>query len=396
MDSDPGLDVLSAPYLIIALIYSIVMACIFAFTLGDSNQINKLYSKSNSSGMYMILSINVVGCLVLMSAFYVIGVVYFSRWALVLFWGISSLLIMMKKGVVQNYLSKEEAKSQLGSNVLVIGDGDLAKEYINSAFGFPFLGRNIVGYVKIHEDEELGESFNRHEWSDKDDVTEKLACFGNISDLKNILKETAADEIVLALENVPGYKAEHVMHTVQEYRKQKPVNLSMLTPYGNLIPTDSTFYEFGETKAIDLDGNRRKGRSAFALGAILSAALLMIMMILNLFRIGEFQRFRAYESYKCVIFAVFGIFLFSMMMSSFAGKRWANTKRAVITAVCCLVFAIVYEVIYTGGLNAMAEVGAELWDFLADDIRAVGISVVICWCVSGVIKMIEKDYPVTM
>lgn len=395
MDSFPGLPVLTIPYLLIVAVYGGLMAFIFSYSQSGRQGWNAdktgLYEKITEGSFYKLLSINVVGCLVLMSFFYIVGILYFSRWALILFWGISSILIMVKKMLVMNWASKEKVKEQCGINTLVIGDGRLAEEYISSAYSLSSLGRNIVGYVSVHKDVKLEERFSEYIWDNKENFekSHELTCLGKISDIRTLLANLDIDEVVLALEDVEGYIAEKISNAL----KGANVRVGMVTPYSDLIPSESTVYGFGDTKIIETrKKDNEKDTNAYQMGILLSVSVLLIMLVLNRFSfsfgLGDFPQLDAYESYKCIVFAVLGVFVFSFLTSYLKDGEWVNTKRAIISFAICIAFAAIYEPIYTNGAGYIES-------FMID-LKAVTISTVICWCVSGLIRQVSKDFPMTM
>lgn len=395
MDSFPGLPVLTMPYLLIVAVYGVIMAFIFSNTQSGRQGWNAdktgLYEKTTEGSFYKLLSINVVGCLVLMSFFYIVGILYFSRWALILFWGVSSILIMVKKMLVMNWAAKEKVKEQCGINTLVIGDGRLAEEYISSAYSFPSLGRNIVGYVSIHKGVKLEERFSEYTWGNEENLerSHKLTCLGRISDIRALLGNLDIDEVVLALEDVEG----HIVEKVSKALEGANIRVGMVTPYSGLIPSEATVYGFGDTKIIETrEKDFESNRKSYQMGILFSVSILLIMLVLNRFSfsfgLGDFPQLDAYESYKCIVFAVMGVFLFSYLTSYFKDARWANTKRVVISFAICIFFAAIYEPIYTNGVLYIESVMM--------DVRAVTISAVICWCVSGLIRQVSKDFPMSM
>ncbi len=377
MDSDPGLPILSTPYLLVAAVYSIIMASIFSYVQsGKENRVGKdmrLYSKLNGGTGYKILAVNVIGCLFLMSFFYVVGVVYFSRWALVLFWGISSAGIIVKEGIVQSILSKESVKERYGIRTIVVGDGELAREYLRSADSYPSLGRTIIGFVETGKKRKNAETMENG-----------ITCLGNLTDLEEILERNKADEVILALEDIRNEEAERIVRTAAA----KGVELGLIPLYGNLIPARAPVYEFGDTKVIGLNRKSdRRSQDVLWLGLVMSAALLVVMLILNLFGIGELQRLAVYEDYKCIVFGIAGVFLYSYLMSYFKGKSWANTKRAVAAFISGTFFSLIYEMAYTSGFHYIEHAAA--------DVKLIFISILICWCVTGLIRWIEKDFPMS-
>ena len=66
LESLPGINALSAPYLMIALVYSILIACTF-----DHEEFPRwLTTRRNMNSVFQILTKNAVGCLLLLSIFY--------------------------------------------------------------------------------------------------------------------------------------------------------------------------------------------------------------------------------------------------------------------------------------------------------------------------------------
>lgn len=90
MESQPGLNTLSAPYLLIALSYSFIVASVLSFVRSQKETDKRNYEQ------YGLFSINAIGCLFLLAFLYTIGELYFSRWALVLFWLVSSAMLVIK------------------------------------------------------------------------------------------------------------------------------------------------------------------------------------------------------------------------------------------------------------------------------------------------------------
>ncbi|MCC8107288.1 MAG: hypothetical protein LIO99_15025 [Clostridiales bacterium] len=400
MDSEPGLPILSTPYLLVAAVYSVIMASVFSYVQsGKENWIDKdmrLYSKLNGGSGHKILAVNMIGCLFLMSFFFVVGVVHFSRWALVLLWGISSMGIIIKEGIVQICLSRENVRVQHGVRTLVVGDGELAKEYLRSACGYPLLGRYVVGVVGTHEAGagKAGVNVQRDAWEDlsgrfgagKDDMLQDAPRYlGSLKELGTILDSSEVDEVILAMEDLKREEAERIARNVTA----RGMELGMVPPYSNLIPAKAPVHEFGDTRVISLGrGGDRRSQDTLWLGLVLAAALLMILLVINLFGIGELRSFAVYEDYKCIIFGIAGVFLYSYLMYYFKGRPWANTKRAVTACAFCVAASLIYEMLYTSGVRYVEQILA--------DMKLIFISVAICWCVTGLIRRIEKDFPISI
>lgn len=211
MDSEPGINALSMPYLLIALIYSLIMANVIQIINGTG----KYFYRNDYFENVKLMSAQAIGCLVLLSFFYIANVIYFSRWALVLFWLFSCMFSIIRNGVVRSYLHKKRKAGQNKNHVLVIGDGKYAEEYMNAVFEYPEYGFNIFGY--------LGEKRNAppiclNKWNSNDlkEQTTEIPCRGEYYDLKTILKTNDINEVVFALDEKVHVDLEHLFNDAKK------------------------------------------------------------------------------------------------------------------------------------------------------------------------------------
>ena len=87
----------------------------------------------------------------------------FSRTALVLFWIISSALVIIKHGVLRFILHFYRKKGYNLKHVAVVGNGKTAKRYYKDVKDHPEFGYKIAGYFSAKEREELGVCLGRYE-----------------------------------------------------------------------------------------------------------------------------------------------------------------------------------------------------------------------------------------
>lgn len=154
MDSDPGINALSLPYMITAVIYSFVMASVIH--LLDKTEKKYRYRTDYKSGINTII-MQLIGCLALLSFFYVANAIYFSRVALVVFWLVSSVLLIIKDAFIRKKVWDTQKNGNQKINVLVVGTGKAAKEFMRSVVCFPNYGYHLSGYLaeKITNEEEF-------------------------------------------------------------------------------------------------------------------------------------------------------------------------------------------------------------------------------------------------
>ncbi|EMF0354338.1 hypothetical protein JFI80_03460 [Enterococcus faecium] len=114
---------------------------------------------------------------------YIANVKYFSKWALLLFWIISCVLLLVKNAVFQFLLKKIGSKSH--TRVLVVEDGNLAKEYGLAMLSDPDADANIIGYVKDRKKEDI--LLEEPGFANYGDGLAKLKYFGRISDVQDVI-----------------------------------------------------------------------------------------------------------------------------------------------------------------------------------------------------------------
>lgn len=373
--SQPGLNTLSAPYLLLAAVYGIVMASVFSVTQSSG----KKDPISSDSDFFKIFSVNAIGCLVLVSFFYIVNVIYFSRWALVLFWVISSAVVIVKKELLRLWLRKWWAKGNHRVRVLIVGDGELAREYISSVtYLAPCSMLEPVGY--------LGEKKGTSVLAGAGESASEVRRLGRYKDLEKLLDSQNVDEVVFALENEDSKYMRNMLKTV----RQKNIMASMIPCFHKYIPSDPVIQEVGDMKLIDLNGNSRENAGkTYTLGLILSVSILLLMMLIRRFGIGELDNFKGYESYKCIFFAIMSFFLLLKTAPHFRGKSFACTKAVLLTGAVCTAAILIYETLYSIGGSAGAAV--------VSDLRMTFLALLGCWGILGGINFLRKnDIPFIM
>lgn len=364
--SEPGINALSTPYLMIAFMYSILIS----FTFDFEEHPRWLASGSSANSLYHIISKNALGCLLLLSAFYVSGIVYFSRWALFLFWIISSAGLIVRKDIGYGRTARKRGKGLDAENVLIIGDGELAERYIKSVTQNPQFGINIVGYMGKSERlrTDVESLFYPEEY-----IEPIIVWLGEYS-LEKIEKINGLDEIVLTEQGLTDEQAKEILRIAQ--RKGIKVNLSLR--HSPLILNETKIRDIGEAKLVGLN-EQMEEKNYDTTGIVITIAVLLLIMIMKKFNMGALDTLRGFESYRSVLFGALGFFLFLKL--SFAGKRKALFRRAGTAWMVSSLLDIVYEIIYS----------ADVVKSIGTDILITTIVMTACLIISGIGEMLGQN-----
>lgn len=333
--SEPGIDALSVPYLLVALMYSLLLSCTF-----EKDEFPRWLT--HSAGMdntFKTLSQNAIGCLVLLAVFYVVGIVNFSRWALFLFWLLSSLALVIKREVIYSRISRKRCRGEDIKRILLVGDGKRAKEYIASIKENPQFGIQIAGY--IGDSDEL--KTNVDVLFEADNYPEPIIKWLgklNVDSLPDILEKNNIDRIVIAEDNMDDERDLEIFKAAQK----KGIRTLITVNSSSLINPSSGIHDIGIAKEIELNEDVHN-RVYYPSGIVITIALLLLMLITQKFEMKAIDTLKGFENYKCVIIALFGFFLYLSGGNMVMETRKA-LKRTVLCWLACLVLIIVYELIY--------------------------------------------------
>lgn len=177
-----------------------------------------------------ILMVNGVGTLALMAMFYLRRMVDFSRLTLILFWMISSAVIIAKRISVRAVLSYYRSHGYNLKHVIVIGCGHLADQYVQDIRKKPYLGYSIIGYIGDTNQSALGRRL------------------GSYAQMEQIMERNMPDEVVIALDPQDIY----LMPDIMAAADKEGVRLSLIPFFNDYIPKDPMITAIGHTKLIDM------------------------------------------------------------------------------------------------------------------------------------------------
>ena len=212
----------------------VVIAAAYSFLVAGGYAVCRVYEtdryREAGSRMASVLGVNTVGTLVLMALLYVFRAEHVSRLALLMFFLISSALVIGKH-LVQDALTRTlRARGYNLKHVVVVGNGALARQYIEEVRSKPELGISVDGYVSAVEKPDLGKPMGAYE------------------DLEKILQDKEFDTLVVALE---PHEIAHMKQVLMAAEKEG-IRLEMIPFYNELYPAHPVIESIGKTKLVDL------------------------------------------------------------------------------------------------------------------------------------------------
>lgn len=223
---NPAALLLSSGTIYAAIIYAVVMVVIYyAFKLYGSFRFTSFLTETIA-----LLKANLLGVLLIGMFLYLTRMVDFSRGVLVLFYIFSTGSVILKRLVLRRFLRHCRAKGYNLKHVLIVGNGRLAQEYVDSLHRNPQYGFNVMGYVAATEREGLG----KH-----------LGCY---EDLPQLLNGPTIDEVIIALE---PHETQFTNMVISSCEKQG-TKIRIIPFYNDFIPTRPTIDVIGSVKLINI------------------------------------------------------------------------------------------------------------------------------------------------
>lgn len=226
LDGHRGLNILAAPYLLIAAGTSLVIVVVY--------RILRMYGsyrfKSEGDEILLILFVNGITSLALMATMYLTRTMEFPRLVVFLFWLFSSLLVITKRAAGRAILRHYRALGYNQKHAVIVGNGHLAQQYLKDIRAKPQLGITVDGYISGVPRPELG------------------TCLGCYEDLEKILEQRDLDELVVALEP----HEVRFMRSVLDAADKEGVHVTLIPFYNDYIPSHPSIDVVGQTKLINL------------------------------------------------------------------------------------------------------------------------------------------------
>ena len=199
--------------------------------------------KSIFSEATQIIKVNIVAFVVLVAILFILNQPDFSRIMLFLLAVVASVIGIMERFVIRNFLKKIRINNKNLKHILIVGDNDLAYTFARRIRNNPYLGFDISGF--LGRSEHVGMEIEGSE------------IIGSFADLDMILDNNSFDRVVLAIplkyyyklnelvescERV-GIKAEVIPDYIRYFPAQPSVDMIEDIPIINIryVPLDDPF-----------------------------------------------------------------------------------------------------------------------------------------------------------
>lgn len=224
--ANPAVLLLRSSTIVAALGYSVVMVMLFySFRLYGSFRFSRI-----SREIAALMQANALGMLLITLVLYLFRLMDFSRGVLVVFYLVSTILLVAKRVVLRTVLRHFRMLGYNQKHVLIVGNGRLAQEYAATIRANPQYGYSIMGYVSLSEKDGIGKHLGHYE------------------DLPRLLSGPQVDEVIVALEPHEN----QFMAQVISWCEQGGARTSIIPFYNDYIPAHPTIDIIGGVKMINI------------------------------------------------------------------------------------------------------------------------------------------------
>ena len=154
--------------------------------------------------------------LIIMAAMFVLRLGETSRWSVVFFYGIATLLLLGKRVCIRLLLRRYRAMGYNQKRVLLVGHGESAEAYVKRVANDRNLGYQVLGYVA-----------DNRKWG-------KLPYCGTYGQLEEIFQREKPDEVVVALPTEEGRWMKKIINACEK----DGTKLSVVPSYVKYMPAN--------------------------------------------------------------------------------------------------------------------------------------------------------------
>lgn len=222
-------------------------------------------SKSFVKELTNIIKANTLLIVVVLSILFTIKLIHLSRLVLVIFYFINITLVSLKRFILRKVLWNIRSKGLNLKHIIIIGSGEIAKDYLNIIKNTREFGYNYIGYV-----------------ADNFDLEGKK--LGNYCDLLDILLKQKPDEVICALDLEDAKYLEQIVCDCE----QSGTKISIIPFCYKYIPSQPYIDQIGNMpliniRRIPLDnlGNAFMKRTLDIFGSIFLILLTSPIMLLS-------------------------------------------------------------------------------------------------------------------
>ncbi|MBR2737910.1 MAG: undecaprenyl-phosphate glucose phosphotransferase [Lachnospiraceae bacterium] len=213
----------------VALGIALMIFTILVFALARRYEIKRFLEPVRDIPIVIIL--NVICAAVLLAFVYLLHISSLSRLNIFLYCAISSVLLAVKRVIMNRVLMHYRRLGLDMKHVVLVGAGPNAQQYFQDISSEKYLGVYVDGFV-----------------GDEDDAVADVPRICGYADLDKWLLAHEIDEMVIALE----YGQMETMKTVIGAADHSGVRTSLIPFYSGIIPSHPVIEKVGDTKIIDL------------------------------------------------------------------------------------------------------------------------------------------------
>lgn len=214
----------SQHFILTAGLYSMVSVLVYA-----SLHIYDEEKRRLRANCLILTMVNGIGVGVLMALLYLFRVMDFSRLALVIFWGLSSTLLVAKRMLIVLVIRRARRSGKALRHILVVGSGALANRYVREQLSVPDSGCRILGTVGT-------------------EACPQCPHLGDYDRLEQVLEQQLIDEVVVTLEPEEAFRIRHVL----EAAGQQGLRITLVPIFSEYIPAAPTVRTVGSTAVINM------------------------------------------------------------------------------------------------------------------------------------------------
>ncbi len=229
-------------FFLIFIVIPVYLILYFAFGLYKPRRTYKsIFSEATQ-----IIKVNIVAFVILVAILFILNEPDFSRILLFLLAIVASVIGIIERFVIRNFLKTIRISNRNIKHILIVGDNDLAYTFARRIRNNPYLGFDISGF--LGRNEHVGMEI------------EGSKIIGSFLDLDNVLEDHNFDRVVLAIplkyydkinelvescERV-GIKAEIIPDYIRYFPAQPSVDMIEDIPIINIryVPLDDPFNKF--------------------------------------------------------------------------------------------------------------------------------------------------------
>ena len=193
---------------------SVFMSIIFLIIYSSIGLYDSFRNKSFVNELSLIIKANIFGTLIFVTVFFVFKIIDVSRMAITFFFILNVVLTSLKRFILRVTLKNYRKKGFNQKHVLLLGSGELAKDYIAAINKNKSLGFNISGYIS------------------KKSNLDGYRYFGEFDDLEDTLNDINFDEVVAALE-IDDFEK---LKTIIEVCEKTGTKVSVIPFYAKYMP----------------------------------------------------------------------------------------------------------------------------------------------------------------